>query len=122
MKPQSRKSKGRRLQNLVRDKIRQLLSPWGIEDEDVKGTAMGQAGVDVQLSPAALKLLPIAVECKNTQASATIYKYWNQAEANKNGCEPVLIVKANRKTPLAVVDLEYYLSLEHRRIMDEERT
>lgn len=121
MKTASAKAKGRRLQNFVRDKLRQLLNPWGLEEEDIKGTPMGVSGVDIQLSPAAKKLLPVAVECKNTQASATIYKYWGQAEANKNSCEPVLVIKANRKRPLAVIDLDYYLSLEHKRIMDETR-
>ena len=121
MKPKSVKAKGRRLQNMVRDQIRKLLSPWGVEHDDVNGAIMGEPGVDIKLSPKAKKLLPIAVECKNTQASSVIYKYWNQAEANKCTCEPVLVIKANHKRPLAVIDLDYYLSLEHKRIMDDQR-
>ena len=117
----SRKAKGRRLQNFVRDKFRQLLAPWGVEDGDINGAPMGVGGVDVQLSPKAKKLLPVAVECKNTEANATIYKYWNQANANKKTCEPVLVIKANRKRALAVIDFDYYIALEHKRIMEDRR-
>ena len=120
MKTASAKAKGRRLQNLVRDKIRQLLQPWGIEDDDVKGAPMGQSGVDVLLSPRAKKLLPVAIECKN-QARMAIYKLWEQAERNKVSCEPVLVIKANNKPVLAVVELDHYLALQHRKILDDQR-
>lgn len=118
MKTSSAKAKGRKLQQLVRDKFIELLKPHGVVPEDVKSTAMGQNGEDVQLSPFAQTLLPVAVECKSHKSMA-IYKLYEQAEEYRHKGEPLLVVKANHKKPLAVVDLDYYLSLEKERISNE---
>jgi hypothetical protein len=49
-----------------------------------------------------------------------IYKLYEQAqEAAGVDEEPLLVVKANHKKPLAVVDLDYYIKLEWSRIMQE---
>ncbi len=118
MKTSSAKAKGRKLQQLVRDKFIELLKPYGVVPEDIKSTAMGQNGVDVQLSPFAKTFLPVAVECKNHKSMA-IYKLFEQAEDYKHEGEPLLVIKANHKKPLAVVDLDYYLMLEAERIKNE---
>lgn len=118
IKPSSAKAKGRRFQQYCRDKILEVLKPYGIVPDDVKSTAMGQSGEDIQLSPAARKLLLISVECKALK-SIGVYKLYEQAEQYKEKGEPVLFIKADRKKPLAVVDLEYYLSLEAERIKNE---
>jgi len=118
MKTQSAKQKGRKLQQYVRDKICEILKPYGVVAEDVKSTAMGQSGIDVQLSPFAKSFLPIAVECKSHKSMA-IYGLYAQAEEYKTQGEPVLVVKANHKKPLAVIDLEYYLQLEKTRIEND---
>ena len=110
MKTSSAKDKGRRLQQYVRDKIIALLKPYGVEPGDVKSTSMGAGGEDVQLSPFARGLLPISVECKSHKHMA-IYNLYEQAEENSGEYEPVLVVKANRKKELAVVDLDHYLAL-----------
>lgn len=111
MKPSSAKAKGRRFQQYCRDKILELLEPYNIVADDVKSTGMGQSGEDLQFSPAARKLLPISVECKSLKTIA-VYKLYEQAEQYKVKGEPVLFIKADRKKPLAVIDLDYYLSLE----------
>lgn len=111
----SRKSKGRRFQQYCRDKIVELLKGYSVEPGDVKSTAMGQGGVDVQLSPYARMFLPIAIECKSHK-SMSVYKLFEQAQAYKQEGEPVLFIKANNKVPLAVVSMDYYLSLEAERI------
>jgi hypothetical protein len=67
MKTSSAKAKGRRLQQRVRDELRYVLEPYGIQPGDVVSTGMGQSGVDVVLSPAAKKLLDLAIECKNVE-------------------------------------------------------
>lgn len=121
MKPSSAKAKGRDLQKLCRDKLISLLSSYGIEPDDIKSTAMGQSGEDIQLSPKARSLLPVSIECKSHKAMA-IYSLYEQAEQYKEKGEPVLVVKANRKKPLAVVDLDYYLRLEAERITNEHKT
>ena len=47
MKTQSAKAKGRKLQQLVRDKLIEMLD---IHSEDVKSTSMGAGGEDVTMS------------------------------------------------------------------------
>lgn len=107
IKPQSGKQKGRRLQQWVRDKILALLP--SLEPDDVKSTSMGAGGEDVQLSPAARKKIPITVECK-ARKSIAVYGFYDQAKVNASkGVEPVVILKADRKKPLALVDAEFFL-------------
>jgi len=107
MKPASAKQKGRILQQLLRDKI--LAHFPTLEQDDVKSTSMGAGGEDVQLSPAARKLLPVQFECKN-KASYSVYKDYQQATTHGN-YEPVLCIKQNHSKPLIVIDLDYYLRI-----------
>lgn len=105
----SRKSKARRLQQTVRDKI--LLSFPSLENDDVKSTSMGAGGEDVQLSPSARKLFPYSVECKN-RASMPLYAWYQQASHNApKGVEPILVVKQNYSKPLVVIDLDHFMEL-----------
>jgi hypothetical protein len=106
----SAKAKGRRLQQWVRDLILDLFST--LEEDDVKSTSMGAGGEDIQLSPAARKLMPITVECKNKKSFA-VYKDYDQAtnHSSKSYVEPVLVIKGDRKKPLAVVDATHYFRL-----------
>lgn len=108
MKPASAKAKGRTLQKWVRDKILSLFP--SLEDDDVRSTSMGAQGEDIQLSPAARKLVPLSFECKNV-GRAAVYTMYQQAEANSGRHEPVVILKANRKAPLAIVDAVYFLEM-----------
>lgn len=71
---------------------------------------MGQSGEDIQLSPAARRLLPISVECKSVAAFVG-YTYLKQAKSNSHGREPVAVVKANREQPVVIVDAEYFFNL-----------
>ena len=114
----SAKQKGRKLQQYVRDKIIDLLKPYGVVPEDVKSTSMGASGEDVQLSPFARHLLPVSVECKSHKSMA-VYKHYEQAITNGSTHEPLLVIKANHKKPLAVIDFDYYIFLEHKRIERE---
>ena len=63
MKPRSAKNKGKRLQNKVRDLILEKFNT--LEEDDVRSITMGDSGEDILLSPAARKLFPFSVECKN---------------------------------------------------------
>ena len=109
MKPSSAKAKGRLFQQYIRDLI---LERWTtLEPDDCKSTGMGQSGEDVQLSPAARKLVPLSIECKS-RAKIALYKDYEQAESNcPKGSEPVLCVKANRKEPMVFVRAEYFFDL-----------
>lgn len=104
----SAKDKGRRLQQWVRDHI---LSVWPtLEPDDCRSTSMGASGEDIQLSPAARKKVPYSIECK-ARASIGIYSFYDQAVTNSGKFEPLLIIKANRKKPLVVVDAEHFFKL-----------
>ncbi len=115
MKPKSAKAKGRRLQHWVRDLI--LKEFKVLEPDDVRSTTMGDTGEDIKLSPAARKLLPFNIECKNKQ-SYSVYKDYKQACSHGNH-EPLLIIKENGNDPLVVVDAEWFFNTISR-IKNEE--
>jgi|TARA_R110001606_G_scaffold331929_1_gene479752 hypothetical protein len=109
IRTQSAKAKGRNLQKWARNKILDLVHD--LEPDDVKSTSMGCGGEDVQLSPFARKHMPISIECK-ARKNIAVYSYYSQAEENcPKKMEPVVIIKADRKKPLALVDAEYLLKL-----------
>lgn len=123
IKKSSAKAKGRNLQNWVRDQIIKLFPELA---NDIKSTPMGVTGTDIQLSPLAQSKIPLSIECK-AQESVSIWAAYEQAcegaklenkkiaklqnVSNPPTMEPVLILKRNRKDPLAVVDAEYFLEL-----------
>jgi hypothetical protein len=108
MKTSSCKAKGRNLQKWVRDLI--LESFPSLEADDVRSTSMGAGGEDVQLSPAARKLFPYSLECKNVE-KLNVWAAYEQAEANSGEHEPLLVMKKNRKKPLVVIDAEAFVKL-----------
>ena len=108
IRPQSAKAKGRKLQQAVRDSI--LDSFPALEADDVRSTSMGAGGEDVQLSPAARKLFPYSVECKNL-AKIAVFNYYEQSRTNAGNYEPLVVIKQNRSKPLAVVDLDHFMNL-----------
>ena len=57
MKTRSAKNKGKRLQNLVTLKFRELFKEI-LSDDDIQSQTMGMPGADVVLSPAAKNLIP----------------------------------------------------------------
>ena len=108
MKSRSAKNKGKRLQNQVRDLILEKFQQ--LEDDDVRSTTMGDSGEDVLLSPAARKLFPFSVECKN-QEKLNIWSSLEQAEENAQSHTPVLIFKRNRSKTYAVLEIKDFIDL-----------
>ena len=108
----SRKAKGRNLQNLVVAKL--LEHAPELEPDDIKGAIMGEQGMDVKLSPAAYKEYPLKIECKNQEKFKGIYDIYTQAEDHKGKGEPLVILKMNRKNPLALMDLDFFLDFYKR--------
>ena len=103
MKTQSAKAKGRRLQQEFR---KLLIEELNIHPEDIESRSMGAGGEDVQLSPAARKLMPYAIECKN-MAKIAVYNYYEQAKQHGKG-EPLVVIKQNHSKPLVIVDADYF--------------
>jgi hypothetical protein len=108
MKPRSAKNKGKRLQNKVRDLILEKFNQ--LEPDDVRSITMGDSGEDILLSPAARKLFPFSVECKN-QESLNIWSAIEQAENNSGNHIPLVIFKRNRTKTYAVLEFDKLLKL-----------
>ncbi len=109
MNNKSRKAKGRILQNLVRDKVQKLFPSLG--RDDIRTSLMSENGADVKLiSLMARKLMPYDIETKNREEYKTIYKHYDHAKGHGN-TEPLLVIKMNRESPLAVIDLDHFFEL-----------
>lgn len=107
MRPASAKQKGRIAQQYVRDKILETFPI--LEPDDVKSTSMGASGEDVQLSPAARKLVPYQLEIKN-KATSQIHTYYEQAKSHGKH-EPAVVVHRDRGIYLATISLDHFLAL-----------
>jgi|TARA_B100000287_G_scaffold427701_1_gene477784 hypothetical protein len=108
MKTRSAKNKGKRLQNKVRDILLETFDT--LEPDDIRSAVMGDSGEDIKLSPAARKLIPYSIECKN-QEKLNIWSSLEQAEENANDSTPVLIFKRNRSKTYAVLEIEEFIKL-----------
>ena len=106
MKTQSRKAKGRRLQQKF---MQLLIEKLDIDSEDIESRSMGAGGEDVQLSPAAREFFPYQVECKNL-AKIAVYNYYEQAKEHGYH-QPVVFIKQNQSRPLAIIDAEYFFKM-----------
>lgn len=71
---------------------------------------MGSNGMDVMLSKAARERFPYATECKNL-AQAAIFKMYDQASANAEGLEPIVVIRMNRRRPLVALNFEVFMDL-----------
>lgn len=111
----TRKAKGRKLQQNVAERIRKLFE---LSELDVRSTSMGAQGVDIQLSNAATKVFPFAIECKCVE-KVNLWEAWAQAcshavdhnKSNELTVEPLLVIKKSHKKAIAVVDLDIFLSI-----------
>jgi hypothetical protein len=104
---QSAKNKARKLQQWVCTTILKHFTQ--LTNDDVRSTSMGANGEDVQLSAAARAALGIQIECKAYKSFA-IYRHYEQAQTHGNN-RPVLVIKEDRKKPLAVIDAEWLFEL-----------
>ena len=108
--PRSSKAKGRRLQNMVRDRLRVAFAEH-LEDDDIKSQIMGVNGEDIVLSPAARKLIPYSIECKNVER-LNIWQCLQQAEDNTHEtCSPALVIKKNQINPYIMIPLDLWIDL-----------
>lgn len=104
----SSKAKGRLGQQEIRDAILKQFPE--LEPDDVRSTAMGQSGEDIQLSPKARGLLPLSIEVKRRKSLATVYDWYEQAKQDGQ-YEPVVFFRADRKDWIVMVSLDHYLDL-----------
>ena len=107
MKTQSRKAKGRRLQQQF---MQLLIEKLDIDPEDIESRSMGARGEDLIMSKAARNKFPYSVECKN-QERMNIWAAWEQANDNKGLYEPLVVIKKNGVRPLVVLDAVNFLDM-----------
>ena len=106
----SRKAKGRRLQNWVRDSLR---GPFlTLTDDDGRVAIMGETGSDIKLSKTAKKLFPYDIECKNTEGWKKVYDAYDQADGHGED-HPLVFLKMNRREPLVVVNAKHFMRLNN---------
>ena len=107
MRTQSKKAKGRRLQQWVRDLLIEKLE---VHPEDIESRSMGAGGEDLIMARAAREKFPYSIECKN-QESLNIWKSYAQAQQNCGDYEPIVVIKRNNVKPLVLVDADYFIEL-----------
>ena len=109
LRPQSAKSKGRRLQQKVASSI--LSAFPELEPDDCFSTSMGANGEDVRLSPKARSLIPLSLECKCVE-KLNVWGCLEQASSNTpEGATPCLVFSRNRSPTYAVVPWDTLLGL-----------
>ena len=107
MRTQSKKAKGRRLQQWVRDLLIEKLE---VHPEDIESRSMGAGGEDLIMSRSAREKFPYSIECKN-QESLNKWKSYEQAQQNSGNYEPIVVIKRNNVKPLVLVDADYFIEL-----------
>ena len=103
------KAKCRLVQQEVRDKLLETFPD--LEPDDIKSTIMGDSGEDIQLSPAARKIIPLTIEVKRRKNNLkTVYDYMEQASSHAKG-EPVVFYRSDRKPWVIMVNMKHYMDL-----------
>lgn len=115
------KNKGKLGQNEVRDRLLQTFPQ--LEPDDIKSTTMGDIGEDIQLSPAARKLIPLTIEVKRRKSALkTLYDWYAQATHHGKG-EPAVFFRSDYKPWLVVVGIDHYLELlKNVQLVQKEKT
>lgn len=118
MRVSSRKQKGRR----ACQEFQQLVLRWfpDLSPRDVRVTPSGSTGEDIQLSEAAAKQFPYAVEVKN-QERLNIWQSLLQTgqHAKKLGLQPLLAFRRNRSELWVAIRAEHFFELAG--VVDSER-
>ena len=107
MKTSSKKAKGRRFQQWVRDK---LIEELDIHPEDIESRSMGAGGEDLIMARAAREKFPYSIECKN-QEKINIWSSLEQAKGNAGDHKPLLVFKRNRSKTYVALEINDLLDL-----------
>ena len=105
---QSRKQKGRRLQQYIVDKIKELFPQ--LSDRDIRSTPMGVTGDDVQLSEKAAGLFPYSIEAKNVE-KLNVWAALEQSSSDNRELTSLLVFKRNRSDVYCALKFDDFMSL-----------
>ena len=107
----ARKSKGRKLQYWVCEKISAAIGiPWKQDDDNslIQSRPGGQSGVDVILRGEAQTRFKYSIECKN-QETWSVHAWVKQAKANqKEGTDWLIVAKRSREDEVVIMDAERF--------------
>ena len=105
----SSKAKGRRLQNYVRDMLREVYC--NLHPDDIKSQTMGMTGEDIVRSPAAKEICAFSFECKNVER-LQIWRAIEQCETNRDDFSaPAVVFKKNGKEPYVVIPFTVFCDM-----------
>jgi len=79
-----------------------------LERDDIRSNPMGAPGEDLLFSPAARRLFPFSIECKNVE-KLNIWSAIDQCLENTGNHEPLVAFKKNGKEPYIAIRLEKFL-------------
>ena len=106
----SSKAKGRRLQNYVRDMLREIYCD-SLQEDDIKSQTMGMTGEDIVRSPAAQERCAFSFECKNVER-LQIWRAIEQCEGNKpDYSAPAIVFKKNGKEPYVAIPFTVFCDM-----------
>lgn len=113
MKISSAKAKSRRTQNYTAGFFSLFGQQFlGLKDGDVMPRPMGQSGVDVIFSPAALVYFPYDIECKNVEKLSIVAEYNAHArQYERTGRTPLLIHSRNKSKLLVTLSFADFVQL-----------
>lgn len=114
----SRKAKGRRLQDCIRDRLREI---FNLGEGDIDSQIMGMNGLDIRLSPKAQEVFPYGIEAKNTER-VSLRTFWQQCVSNASRLEPLLFLKSNRQETLVVMKAEHFFNLIEERYKNGKKS
>ncbi len=107
MKTSSAKGKGRRACKKAQEELLRVFP--SLEPDDIRVTPSGVPGEDLQLSPAARRLFPYQVECKNVE-KLNIWEAFEQAKTHGD-YTPLLVYTRNRSDMMVTLRFEDFLKL-----------
>ena len=107
--PRSSKAKGRRLQNFVRDMLRDVYTQ--LHPDDIQSQTMGMPGEDIVRTPAAKEVCKFSFECKNVER-LQIWQAIDQCEGNKpDYSSPAVVFKKNGKQPYVAIPFTVFCDM-----------
>ena len=109
MKQRSRKIKGRRLTNYVRDRI--LKAFPHLKRKDIVCAENGLPGPDLIMSKVAKQLCPWQFENKNQEKLKGMYQWYKQAKKGCGTLSPVVVCKRNTQDPIVIISFDDFVDL-----------
>jgi hypothetical protein len=113
MKASTCKAKGRRLQDRVRNSLQTVGTQYGLQPDDIKCAIMGVSGQDIKFSPAADKIFPFDIECKNKEKLVVMTEFVTHFKKYKDhtGHTSLLIHSRNNSPTLVTLMWEDFLNM-----------